>query len=127
MKILSLVFALTVFACAAPAPQVSEEEVLREGMVSSSTYQVMVTTLADSPEDARIKGEPEARRKAFNLIVREPFFRGMLSDEGRRQLRLIVDQKGRVVRVHQEPDRSYTVVYQITQPGGIRDLFRNIR
>lgn len=127
MRFLSFALLLPFLFCSTPQPQVTEEEVLREGMVSSSTYQVMVSAIATSAEDARIKGEPEARRKAFNLIVREPFFRGMLSDEGRRQLRMIVDQKGRVVRVKQEPDQTYTVVFQITQPGGIRDLFRNIR
>ncbi|MBL8022359.1 MAG: hypothetical protein JNM27_21965 [Leptospirales bacterium] len=127
MRILSLFLFLPLVVCSTPTPQVSEEEVMREGMVSSSTYQVMVSVIAANAEEARIKGEPEARRKAFNLIVREPFFRGMLSDEGRRQLRLIVDQKGRVVRVKQEPDLTYTVFFQITQPGGIRDLFRNIR
>lgn len=127
MKFLSLVLILPFMFCATPQPQVSEEETIREGMVSSSTYQVMVTAIASNAEDARVKAEPEARRKAFNLIVREPFFRGMLSDEGRRQLRAIVDERGRVVRVRQEPDLTYTVIFQITQPGGIQDLFRNIR
>lgn len=114
-------------ACSSPQPVIVEDDSLTEGMISSSTYQVNVTAFAPTQDEARATGEKEARRKAFNLILKEPFFRGMLSEDGKQQIRRLVEEKGRVVKVDHVRDNAYNVTYRITQPGGLRNYFKNIR
>jgi len=120
-------FCFATVGCSSPKPALIEEESLTEGMISSSTYQVNVTAFAPTEGEARSVGEKEARRKAFNLILKEPFFRGMLSEDGKQQIRRLVEEKGRVVKVEHVRDNSYNVTYRVTQPGGLRNFFRNIR
>ena len=125
--VLALVLALAV-GCASPQTDVIvEDDSLSEGMVSSSSYQVNVTAFALTEAEARSVGEKEARRKAYNLILKEPFFRLTLSENGKQQIRRLVEEKGRVVKVGHVRENSYNVTYRITQPGGLRNYFRNVQ
>lgn len=127
MRSWALVLVL-LFSCSARQTDVIvEDDSLSEGMVSSSSYQVNVTAFAPTEAEARSVGEKEARRKAYNLILKEPFFRLTLSEDGKQQIRRLVEEKGRVVKVEHVRENSYNVTYRITQPGGLRNYFRNVR
>lgn len=126
MKIRAFAFVLLLGACASPKPVVIEDDSLTEGMISSSTYQVNVTAFGANEAEARAAGEKEARRKAYALILKEPFFRGFLSEDGKQQIRRLVEEKGRIVKVEHVRDNAYNVTYRITQPGGLRNFFKNI-
>ena len=124
----ALVLVLALVGCSSPQTDVIvEDDSLNEGMVSSSSYQVNVTAFALTEAEARSVGEKEARRKAYNLILKEPFFRLTLSENGKQQIRRLVEEKGRVVKVEHVRENSYNVTYRITQPGGLRNYFRNVQ
>jgi hypothetical protein len=127
MKYWALVLALLLACSSPPPPVIEEDDSFSEGMVSSSSYQVNVTAFAPTEAEARSVGEKEARRKAYNLILKEPFFRLTLSEDGKQQIRRLVEEKGRIVKVEHVRENSYNVTYRITQPGGLRNYFRNVR
>ncbi|HMU82132.1 MAG TPA: hypothetical protein PKE49_17465 [Leptospiraceae bacterium] len=127
MRKLAICLSLFVLACSSREVQVPEDTDLTEGMISSSTYQVVLSAFGADEQEARKRGEEDARRKTYMLILREPFFRGTLSEEGKRQIRTLIETRGRVVSVQKEAEGAYRLIFQVTQPGGLRNTFRSIR
>ncbi len=95
----------------------------RNGLISSSTYQVYVTVFGDNEEEARIKGDTEGRAKAIELLLKEPFMSRFNYEKRKNDMIAIVRSHGRVVRVAQQSENTWGVVYHITQQGS---LVRNL-
>lgn len=96
----------------------------RNGLISSSTYQVSVVLKAKSREEAKLSGEAQAKERAFFLIMQEPFIRKYLSPKSRDDVLSLVESSGRVVRVFPEKDGSWSVVFQVNRIGLRSDLER---
>lgn len=92
----------------------------KNGLISSSTYQVAFSVLADSEEEARAKGESEGRARAFEMLIKEPFIGRFNYDRKRNELQRIVAAHGRVVYLARESASSFGVVYQVTQQGTLK-------
>lgn len=92
----------------------------RNGLISSSTYQVYVTVFGDSEEEARVRGEQEGQSKAIELLLKEPFMSRFNYEKRKNEMVNIVRRHGRVVRVAQESENTWGVVYHITQKGSLR-------
>ncbi|MBE7439733.1 MAG: hypothetical protein HS115_14850 [Spirochaetales bacterium] len=96
------------------------EHYQKSGLISSSTYQVTFSVLADSEEEARSRGETEGRIRAFEMMVKEPFIGRFNYDRKRNELQRLVSSYGRVVYVARESPGSFGVVYQVTQQGNLK-------
>lgn len=102
------------------------ENLKKNGMISSSTYQVWVTTIADNERQALINGEELAKNRALKLLRIEPFTRGGLSQWGANQLQNLVEKHGHVVKIVEESANNWTVIYHI-QKIGLRDDLQKLR
>lgn len=76
-----------------------------------------VTVPAESREDARLRGEEPAKARAEELILRERSISSRMGAYGRGEIKKLIEQEGRIVKVHAEPDGSYVVVMQIYRRG----------
>ena len=92
----------------------------RNGLISSSTYQVYLTVFGDNEEEARIKGDEEGRAKTIELLLKEPFMSRFNYEKRKNDMINIVRRHGRVVRVAQESENTWGVVYHVTQKGSLR-------
>lgn len=101
-------------------------EMKRNGMVSSSTYQVFITVVSTTESDARKLAESEARQKAFNLICQEPFMPRVLTDGGKKEVRMLVDANGKIVKFVKESDTSWSAVLHV-QKENLRAVLQQIR
>ena len=92
-------------------------EFTRSGLISSSTYQVMVTLENKNENDAKLEGTELAIEKATSLISQEVFIYRKLSIDGRRRIRKLVEEKGKVVMFQKTSEKIYSLVYQVNHPG----------
>lgn len=106
-------------------PDTIPDEFRRSGMISSSTYQVYMVTYADSPEMARKNGEVLIKRKAYDLIMKEPFTRRHISPYSQQKVRDLVET-GKVIMMKPLSGNSYGLVLQIHKRG-LRDYFQSLR
>ena len=99
----------------------------QDGMIDSSTYQVFITAFGSSEEEARLNGLTEARHKAFNLMRKDPALQGKSLGSGSLQeLRQLIARNGKIVRIQQEPNGSWSVVLRIEKEG-LRGYLRRLR
>lgn len=98
----------------------------RNGMISSSTYQVSFVMQATDEDDARRRGEAQGRTETFNLMIKEPFISVRFGHRGRQQLERIIQENGRIVRIHKEDEHYYIIVYQVTKVG-LREELQGLR
>lgn len=115
----------------APPPQLSGSSSLpdryrQNGMVTSNTYQVYILVHAASREKALAEGEESARKKAYDLIIAEPFIPVNVSDYGRERVRNLVNSESRVVQILQESQMTWSLVLQVHKIG-LRKFFETIR
>ena len=89
----------------------------REGLVSSSTYQVHVVVLAESPDEARLVGDTPARQRAIDLMQNERAISSRIGYYGRQEIKRLVEEEGEIVRVHHEKDATYVIVLQVYRAG----------
>lgn len=101
------------------------ESFRRSGMISSSTYQVYFTVNADSHFEAKHQGEPRGRKRAYELLVNEPFIPRYPSYKGKLRLEQIIRTQGKVVRTNQVSDDTFEVVFHIHKVG-LRQDFQKI-
>jgi hypothetical protein len=87
------------------------------GMVSSSTYQVFVTAFGNSEGDVKEAALRDAKQKAFNLILKEPFVSRTISDQGKKEIKNIIEENGKIVRLQKESGDTWSAVFQINKPG----------
>ena len=92
----------------------------RNGLISSSTYQVYVTVFGNDEQEARFKGEQEGQARAIELLLKEPFMSRFNYEKRKNDMVNIVRRHGRVVRVAQQSENTWGVVYHITQQGTLR-------
>ena len=98
----------------------------RNGLISSSTYQVSLSLEAATREEARRQGGVQAKDMAFYLIMQEPFIRKYLSRKARDEVRNLVESTGRVVRVFPEGGGTWRVVLQVSKIG-LRNYLERLR
>lgn len=98
----------------------------KNGMISSSTYQVYVETKADSEEKAKINGEALARTTAFRLLTNESFARIRISEYGRRKIKDLIEKEGSIVRISQIKENRWGISYQIYR-NDLREYLMTIR
>ncbi len=101
-------------------------EMKRNGMVSSSTYQVFITVVSTNEAEAQKLADSEARQKAFNLICQEPFMPRVLSDSGKAEVRKLVQASGKIVKFVKETDTSWSAVLHV-QKESLRTHLQQIR
>lgn len=101
------------------------EEFKRSGMISSNTYQIYMQIFATSEQEAQVKGLNKGRKRALELITREPFLPRYPSYQGQRKLEAIIQNYGRVIRVQPINQDYWAVVFQVHKIG-LRDEFRQI-
>ncbi|MBI3394889.1 MAG: hypothetical protein HY042_03560 [Spirochaetia bacterium] len=101
-------------------------EMKKNGMVSSSTYQVFVTVVANSEQEALKLADSTARQKAFNLMVQEPFMPRQISDFGQKEVRKLIETNGKMVKFVKDNETSWSAVLHITKEG-LRGHLQNIR
>lgn len=101
-------------------------EFRRSGMITSSTYQVFITVFGNSEQEAQKNGLQEARQKAYNLLLQEPFIPRNISDEGKRDLRRLIEESGKMVQMVKESDNTWSLVLQINKPG-LRNYLQQMR
>lgn len=94
-------------------------------MVSSSTYQIYITLFADSRDEATSNGLLQARKRALELILNEPFIYMRISDYGRQQLVKLIEEHGRIVMLEKLQDNSWGLVFHV-QKQGLRSFFQMI-
>jgi hypothetical protein len=92
-------------------------EFRQSGMISSSTYQVLVAVEADRREDALELGQELARQKALNLMMQEVFISRKISMDGRKKIHDLIYENGRIVRIDRENENRYNLVFQVNRPG----------
>lgn len=102
------------------------EEFQKDGMISSSTYQVFVRTYGETEEEAKVNGEAAAREKAFKYIIKEPFIRTRLSEYGSGLLKNIIKKNGKIVRIAMDSERTWSISYHISKIG-LREDFQKLR
>ena len=85
-------------------------------MISSSTYQVVVSLENPDEEDAKAQGLDLAVEKASSLISQEVFIYRNLSMDGRKKIRKLVEEKGKIVIFQRTSDKVYSIVYQVNHP-----------
>lgn len=87
-------------------------------MISSNTYQVLVTVVAQSAADARVLGEDAGKQRATELMQNERSISSRIGYYGREEIRRLVQSEGQVVHVHKEQtEGNYTVVLQVFKAG----------
>lgn len=101
-------------------------EMKRNGMVSSSTYQVYITVVSTNEADAQKLADSEARQKAYNLICQEPFMPRVLSDSGKKDVRRLVETNGKIVKFVKENETSWSAVLHV-QKENLRTHLQQIR
>ena len=100
-------------------------EFKRSGMISSNTYQVYMQIFAASENEAQESGLTKGRKRALELITREPFLPRYPTYQGKLKLEAIINNYGRVVRVHPINQDYWGVVFQVHKIG-LREEFRRI-
>jgi len=120
--------ALFYFSCASqPVVETGLPESLKKnGMVSSSTYQANIITGASSCNEAIPKADPILREKTYNLLTLEPFIPRFLTDIGKKQLRDLIKENGKIIRCGKQSNSEYYVVFHVTKPG-LRTYLQQIR
>ncbi|MCB1170536.1 MAG: hypothetical protein KDK25_09395, partial [Leptospiraceae bacterium] len=98
-------------------------EFKRSGMISSNTYQVYMQIFATSAKEAQVSGLAKGRKRAMELITREPFLPRYPTYQGKLKLEAIINSYGRVVRVHPINQDYWGVVFQVHKIG-LREEFR---
>lgn len=123
VKVIFMMFIVTASsACAGSRSHEKNQDISlppefkRSGMISSSTYQVIVSLENMSEDDAKKEGADLAIEKAASLISQEVFINRNLSMDGRKKIRKLVEEKGKIVRVQKTSDKIYSIVYQVNQP-----------
>ncbi|MDH5655367.1 MAG: hypothetical protein OEZ34_05635 [Spirochaetia bacterium] len=99
-------------------------EFSRNGLISSSTYQVVIALEVASEKEARIQGRELAVEKAGSLIFQEVFIYRRLSMEGRKRIRKIIEEKGKIILIQKTSDKIYSIVFQVSQRGLKKQLER---
>ena len=103
-------------------------EMRQNGFVSASSYQVFVTAFGSSESEARESGLAEGRRKALNLMRTDPALRGRtLSAESAEELRRVVQNSSRIVRLQQEPNGGSWSVVILVEKEGLKAFIRRLR
>ncbi len=98
----------------------------RDGMISSSSYQVYVTTSADTEEKAMINGEALARSVMLELLMNESFARVRISEYGKKRLINLIKESGKIVRTAHLEKSKWGISYQINRIG-LREYLQTIR
>lgn len=99
----------------------------QNGFVSASSYQVFVTAFGSSEAEARDNGLAEGRRKALNLMRTDPALRGRtLGADAAEELRRVVQNSSRIVRLQREPNGSWSVVI-LVEKEGLKAFLRRLR
>lgn len=101
------------------------ESFRRSGMISSSTYQVYLTVTASDPFEAKHQAQPRARKRAYELLVNEPFIPRYPTYAGKIKLESIIRKEGRIVQTNQIAADSFEVVFHIHKIG-LREDFQKI-
>lgn len=111
--------ALVLGACATTSRQNSAlpEPYLREGLVTSNTYQLHLKVLADSRREAADLALPRARKRAYKMILKEPSVRAGLSQYSRNKIEDLVRKKGSVVYAARVSEEEWVVVFQVYKRG----------
>lgn len=98
----------------------------KNGMISSSTYQVFVRTTADTKEKALINAEALAKTRAYELLLNESFTRIRVSDYGKKRLKKVIEENGKIVRLAHESKHKWGGAFQVNKIG-LREYLQSIR
>ena len=101
-------------------------EFKRNGLISSSTYQVVVDIETENSDRAAVLGQGMAREKAMHLILQEAFVNRNISAVGKSQIEKLIEMQGKIVKVQQVEENLYSVVYQI-QKLNLRHSLQQLR
>ncbi|MCB1323409.1 MAG: hypothetical protein KDK34_24330 [Leptospiraceae bacterium] len=102
-----------------------QEQFKREGLISSNTYQVHVIVSAADAGEARSVGRPLALERALESILKEPSLHSNMSFHGQQQIKNLVYEEGRVVRIHQKDAQHWFVIMQVYR-NGLKDYLRSL-
>lgn len=92
-------------------------EYLRSGLISSNTYQVNVTVYASNDDQAMSTGLEPARARARTLMYQEHAIPIRMRLYAQSQIKRLVEDEGRIVRVQRLDADRYIVVMQVFRRG----------
>jgi hypothetical protein len=92
-------------------------EFRRNGMISSSTYQVYMQVFAETESDVMKTGKKSAQERAFQLLRKEPFINPRISEYGIQTLKKLIADNGKIIRAVPDGPRTWSLVFQISKIG----------
>lgn len=140
--ILGLGFFLIFFACQTQSPNIRDEQdveertspqqasksesklirlsgltewnTIREGFLDSSTFQVKVSSLKTSRPEAMEEALDVAKRKCLRMLAAEA--NPNLSNDGRVDLKILIEEYGKIVSETDFVGEKYHFVFQVKRP-----------
>lgn len=92
----------------------SEWNSSKEGFLDSSTFQVKVSSLKSSRQEALEEATEVAKRKALRMLLTEAA--SNISPEGKVDLRILIEEYGRILSDTDFSGEKFHFIYQIKRP-----------
>jgi len=86
----------------------------KEGFVDSSTFQIKISSLKTNKVEALEEAQEVAKRKALRLLLSEAI--PNISPEGKVDLRILIEEYGKIVADSEFAGEKYHFIYQIKRP-----------
>ncbi len=86
----------------------------KEGFVDSSTFQIKISSLKTSKTEALEEAQDVAKRKALRMLLAEAI--PNMSPEGKVDLRILIEEYGKIVADSEFAGEKYHFIYQIKRP-----------